>query len=175
MTISMEQLPQPGLMAIAVSSPEELIASTMLDAEATEQRASRDAQRASRDARAAESRAHVDQLHDAADHAMYAGMIKASSTAASGFISAAGGDSASGWSTGVEGTGGAVGAFFQSEADHAKAAAATHQEAASSAADRAQDYGADAERAARTADKVLEQFAEVVQARRRAEDAALRA
>jgi hypothetical protein len=166
--------PECGLDSVPITTSEELAARTILENQAEVQRSARESQRASQRLQETETASRIARMHEAADKRMIAGLVGAASDVASTGGSAMGGD----WETGgkIAAAGGkAVTAWLTAEADHATAAATAHEQLAARAGDAARESGEAARAAEQTADRQLQQLGDVLEAKRRAEDAATRA
>ncbi len=163
-----------GPASITVTTTEELAAQAILENQAEVQRSARESQRGAQQLQAAESAARVARLHDAADKKLIAGLVNAGSSLASTAGGAMGGD----WETAGKlgaAAGNGVGAWFAAEADRATAEAASHEQLSARAADAARESGEAARTAEQTADRHLQQLGQVLEAKRRAQEAATRA
>lgn len=163
-----------SLDAIPISTPEELAARTILDNQTAVQRNARESQRAAQQIQETESAARIAKLHEAADQKLIAGIVGAVGEAGSAACSQGGDDmKLVGKLTTAGGRGAA--AYFNAQGEHAAAAATQHEQYAARAGEAGRE-AADAARAAeQAADRNLQQLGQVLEARRRAEDAATRA
>ena len=163
-----------ALREIPVTTLEEQCAITMLENQAETQRAARESQRASQQLQREATESRVQELHEAADEKMVAGLVKAGAELGASACSAAGGDwETIGKLTSAAGNGAA--AYFEAQGGHSSADAVAHEAFATRAGDSAREAGDAAISAERTADKVLERLGQILESKRRAEEAATRA
>jgi hypothetical protein len=161
-------------LALAPTTMEEMCAVTQLENQAETQRAAREAQRASQQVQRDATSARVASLHQQADMTLVSGLATAGAEMGSAACSAAGGD----WETVGKLTaagGKGIAAYFSASGQHHGADAAAHEALAARAGDSARESGEAAAAAERVADRVLERLGQVLEAKRRAEEAAARA
>ncbi|MBX7193324.1 MAG: hypothetical protein K1X94_14815 [Sandaracinaceae bacterium] len=163
-----------GLDDIPVTDATELAARSILENQTETERSARQSQRAAQQLQQQESAARVASMHEAADQRLIAGLVGAGSQLASSAGTALGGSWESAGKMASAG-GQGVGAWFSSQAEHATATAAAHEQLAARAGDAARDSGDAARSAEQTADRGLQHLGQVLEAKRRAEEAATRA
>lgn len=162
-----------GVDSVVPTTAEEQLAQSILDNQAEVQKSARASQRAAQQLQQIETTARVKSLHEAADNKLIGGLISAGSSLAS----TAGGAMGGGWETAgksAAAAGNGVAAWFNAQADHATADAAAHEQLAARAGDAGRESGEAARAAEQTADRHLQQLGQVLEAKRRAADAANR-
>lgn len=156
------------------TTPEEALVGVIAEGLERQQSAARQARRASQDAQRAAGVREVAAMHQSAEQSFYAGVARGVGTASSAIGKAVGGDEGT---VGQVATGAtqALQGHFEAAGKHADAAAAAARTDAQHHRQMAEEHGEDGGRAGRRHESAQGHLGQMLDARRQAEQAALRA